>query len=84
MKVAKATDFQEVSRILYDDLHAIGYNPDLFKMLRNIEGMITDLSISEVPLRRTGHFYHLKDKVDAINKAIKHLENLILMARLMK
>lgn len=62
----------------------IGYNPDLQKMYKNIDKMVTELSKLEVGMRRVQKYSMLDDKVAEINKAINHLEKLLLMANLMK
>jgi uncharacterized protein YaaN involved in tellurite resistance len=53
-------------------------------MHKNIDKMVSELSKLEVNLRRTGKYSMLDDRVDVINKAINHLEKLVLMANLMK
>jgi hypothetical protein len=65
-------------------MNGIGYNPDLRRMHKNIDKMVTELSKLEVAIRRTGKFSILDDKVAEINKAINHFEKLLLMANLMK
>jgi len=85
MNIEHALDWQDVSSKLRTEMSAAGYNPDLNKMLRNIESMVTELSKLEVYARRIGHSTHItKNKVEEINKAIKHLEQLTLMSKLMR
>lgn len=84
MSIETAIDFQNVSDVLRRDLRSIGYNPDLNKMYLNIEKMVRELSKVEVTARRSPKSNLTKEKVDEINKAINHLEKLILMAKLMK
>jgi hypothetical protein len=84
MKIERAIDWNRVSSNLSSQMNGIGYNPDLVRMLKNIDKMVTDLSKLEVAIRRTGKFSMLDDNVIEINKAIDHLEKLILMANLMK
>lgn len=84
MKIEKAIDWNQVSIQLQTQMSRAGYNPDLNRMLRNIDGMVTELSKIEVNLRRTHKSNMTDDKVSEINKAINHLEKLILMASLMK
>jgi hypothetical protein len=52
-------------------------------MFSNIGSMVSELSKLEVTFRRTQKYSMLDDKVAEINKAIDHLEKLILMAKLM-
>lgn len=83
MKINHAIDWNEVRIEIQSQMSKIGYNPDLKKMLKNIDNMVTELSKLEVSFRRTQKYSMLDDKVNEINKAINHLEKLILMAKLM-
>ena len=84
MEIKTALDWQGVYTQLNIDLNYVGYNPDLRKMLTNISLMVTELSKLEVTGRRLHNQKFLADPVARINKAIDHLEKLILMAKLMK
>jgi len=84
MKIQRAIDWNKVSSDLSSQMNGIGYNPDLHRMHKNIDKMVTELSKLEVAIRRTGKFNVLDDKVADINNAINHLEKLVLMANLMK
>lgn len=84
MKIERALDWNGIAGTISGELAYIGYNPDLHRMYQNIGKMVTELSKLEVQARRTQKFSHLDDKVAEINKAIDHLEKLILMAKLMK
>jgi hypothetical protein len=83
MKIQSSLDWFDVSKNLTNQLESIGYNPDLKKMYKNIEGMIEGLSKLEVDARRTHKPELTKPNLDKINSAIDHLEKLILMAKLM-
>jgi hypothetical protein len=83
MKIERAVDWNEVSIELKAQLTSI-HNPDLLKMLKNIDLMVNELSKLEVGFRRSGKYDMLNEKVNAVNQAINHLEKLILIARLMK
>lgn len=83
MKIERAIDWNKVSDDLRSQMSTIGYNPDLRRMYANIEKMVTELSKLEVSFRRTQKYSMLDDKVADINKAIDHLEKLIIMAKLM-
>lgn len=84
MKIQVATDFQTVSSQFRQDLSKLNYNPDLQKMLKNIEKMVEELSKLEVEARRKQKYTYTEPKVIQINTAIDHLEKLILMAKLMQ
>ena len=84
MKIETALDWQEASIQISKDLNIIGYNPDLRKMFNNLQLMVTELSKLEVNGRRLKTNNFTQTQVDKINKAIDHLEKLILMGLLMK
>jgi hypothetical protein len=84
MKIETALDWQEVSAQIRRDLDRVGYNPDLKKMYNNIQLMVTELSKLEVNGRRLRTTNYTQSQVEKINKAIDHLEKLILMGLLMK
>ena len=84
MKIEKAIDWDKVSVQLHAQMSQAGYNPDLNRMLLNITKMVTELSKLEVGFRRIHKSNMTDDKLNEINKAINHLEKLILMASLMK
>jgi len=84
MKIETALDWQEVSAQIRRDLDRVGYNPDLKKMFNNIQLMVTELSKLEVNGRRLRTINYTQSQVEKINKAIDHLEKLILMGLLMK
>ena len=84
MKIETALDWQQVSAKIRGDLHSLGYNPDLQKMFNNLQLMVTELSKLEVDGRRIRAKDYTQNQVEKINKAIDHLEKLILMGLLMK
>lgn len=83
MKIKTSLDWEEVSHQLGIQMSSIGYNPDLRKMLKNIDSMVSELSKLEVDARRIRKPEYTKESVDSINKAIDHLEKLLLIAKLM-
>ena len=58
----------------------IRYNPDLFKMVKNIENMITELSKKEVDARRTKSKSHCEKILTELNQSLDYLEKLIIVA----
>lgn len=84
MKIEQATDWQEVKSSLLKQMQSVGYNPDFNKMIKNIDSMITALSKLEVEARRIRKSKLVQNQLEDINKAIDHLEKLLLMAQLMK
>lgn len=84
MEIKNATDWQKVLTELTSELNQLGYNPDLARMMRNISGMVTDLSKAEVEARRIHNYKNLAVPLEKINMSIKHLEQFLLIAKLMK
>jgi hypothetical protein len=83
MRIDTSLDWWKIDIELTNQMDSIGYNPDLVKMLKNIESMVDDLSKLEVEARRTRVQHYTKEKLDKINNAIDHLEKLLLIAKLM-
>jgi hypothetical protein len=84
MEIQNSLEWQRINSDLTSQLSGIGYNPDLHKMLANISKMVSELSNLEVEARRLKSSLRTQVKVDDINRAINHLEKLILMATLMR
>ena len=84
MKLHHALEWEKVGEELKRQLLNIDYNPDLFKMHKNIGVMITELSKLEVEARRTHNVTAVNEKLTQINKAIIELEKWIVMALLLK
>jgi hypothetical protein len=84
MEIQNSLDWQAVHAELRTQLGQLPYNPDLRRMLNNISNMVAELSAAEVETRRLNKPEYNKEKVDAINKAIDHLEKLLLIAQLCK
>ncbi len=77
---------EEARDIIIDlrkQLHRLPYNPDLHKLCNNIGEMNAQLSRLEVEARRTRKTHKFDAYKEDMVKAIKHLEHLILMAKLM-
>lgn len=83
MQIQSSLDWQAVHAELRTQIGQLPYNPDMRRMLNNISNMVSELSQSEVETRRLNKPEYNKQKVDDINKAIDHLEKLLLIAKLM-
>lgn len=81
--ITNAIDGVQKCDQLRHELSLLKYNPDLRKMLQNIENMVTDLSKKEVECRRTRNTRLLEQPLVQTNSAIDHLEKLILVAKIM-
>lgn len=84
MELQTATDYQPIYDSLRKEMIFVGFNRDLYRMMDNISTMVIALSKKEVECRRLHNFKAVQEPVAKINAAIKHLEQLLLMARLMK
>lgn len=83
MEIKTALDGIEVCDRLRKELSQIRYNPDLQKMLKNINGMVTQISKLEVECRRAHSRAILETPLKKVNESVDHLQKLILMAKLM-
>lgn len=83
MKIENSLEWESVFKKLANQLHPLPYNPDLYKMLNNIDDMVDELSKAEVEARRIRKLSYTKEKVDSINNAIDHFEKLLIIAKLM-
>jgi hypothetical protein len=78
-----AMEARDIISDLRIQLKRLPYNPDLMKLCNNIGEMNTTLSRLEVEARQTRKTYKFDAYKEDMAKAIKHLEHLILMAKLM-
>ena len=83
MQLKTSLDWPMIETKLRKDLARINYNPDLRNMLKNIETMVTELSKEEVVARQTKRTHTTEKQAEKINKAVIHLEKLILIAQIM-
>jgi archaellum component FlaC len=84
MQINSSLDWNSTSERLRSQMSRLGYNADLQKMFWNIDDMVTELSKLEVEARRIKKTTYLTAKIEEINNAIKHLEQLIMVGLLMK
>ena len=78
-----AIEARDIINDLRIQLKRLPYNPDLLKLCNNIGEMNSTLSRLEVEARQTHRAHKLDVHKEDMIKAIKHLEHLILMAKLM-
>ena len=83
MFINNSLDWEKVSIALLAQHNALPYNPDLYKLYRNIVHMVGDLSRLEVDARRLNAPYITAEKIAEINSAIDRFEKLLLLAKLM-
>lgn len=63
-------------------LGQINYNHDLNKIYKNLEQMISTISIAEVDCRRTRQYTKLEEPIKTFQESVDRLEKLILIAKL--
>jgi len=78
-----AIEARDIISDLRIQLKRLPYNPDLLKLCNNIGEMNSVLSRLEVEARQTRKTHKVDAHKEDMIKAIKHLEHLILMAKLM-
>lgn len=69
---------------LKEKIQKFPFNPDLKKLLKNIDVMVDELSRLEVEARRTKHMIRCTEQAAKINDAIATLEKWIIMAAFLR
>jgi hypothetical protein len=77
-KIQSALDWPEVRNELRASLAKISYNHDLYKMLSNIDNMITELSKAEVTARQRKNDVVVTKHIKSINESIQYVEKMLL------
>lgn len=63
-------------------LSQVSYNPDLHKIYKNIEHMVSDISKIEVTCRQRKNYSALEEPILKFKESVDRLEKLILIAKL--
>lgn len=79
MKINNSSDWFLVDLELNSQIRSLNFNPDLNKMKRNLEKMVTELNKAEVDARRLKTNKYIQPKIDEINIAIDQLEKWIIV-----
>lgn len=79
MEIKSWADWPEVDRELTNQIRLIDYNPDLHKMKRNLDVMVTELNKAEVEARRIKNYRYLEPQLAQVNGAIAQLEQWIFL-----
>ena len=69
---------------LKEKIQKFPFNPDLKKLLKNIDVMVDELSRLEVEARRTKNHNRCNEQLEKIRAAIDTLEIWIIMAELLR
>ena len=80
---SNAVEARELVSSLRVQLGRMPYNPDLRKYCDNLGKMVSDLSSVEVEARRSRRTEKYDIQADKLEKAVAHLQHLMLMHRLM-
>jgi uncharacterized protein (DUF342 family) len=80
--ITHSLDWVSKRSTLQEQLSALPFNPDLRKMLRNIDTMVETLSKAEVAARRNKKPTNTLDELKKVNESIVLLEQWIMMATL--
>lgn len=77
-----AIEAQKIVRTLRDRLKSLKYNPDLKKMVDNLDCLVTELSKAEVVARNNRTPGLIQKPREELTKAITYADNMILLAAL--
>jgi len=69
---------------LLEGVRSVPYSPELHSLLKNIDGMVAELSRLEVDARRTKKMTYVESKLVEINGAIQTLEQWTIMGVFLK
>jgi len=78
--IKNSLEWDPVRRDLKSKILALPYSPDLRRMMRTVDDLVTELSKIEVDARRTKSNTKVDEKLLVINDCIKTLEQWILLA----
>lgn len=79
-----AFDCVRTANNLHAQLKQVRYNPDLHKIYKNIENMVTEISKLEVTCRQRKNYSALEEPIARFNESVDRLEKLILIAKLVE
>lgn len=77
-----AIEWKQKLESVYKDLRSSRYNPDLYKLYKNIQEMVTELSKIEVQDRQHKTNYNAQAQSDKIKSSVDYLEKMILILKL--
>jgi hypothetical protein len=82
--IKNSLEWDPYRRNLVEQIRLLPYNPDLRRMVRNVDVMVEELSRAEVEARRTHRPFEKLPELQAANQAIQDLEKWIMMAALLQ
>ena len=84
MNIKRSTDWDNLRSEIVSQVRTLNYNPDIRKMIKNIDTLVSNLSKLEVEARRTKRDYYLKQPLEEINSALATLDQFITLAHLLQ
>lgn len=82
--IANSLDWSTERGSLHSKIRDLPYNSQLRTMLKNIDGMVEELSRLEVEARRTKKMGYSDAQLNTVNSAIQTLEQWIIMGAFLK
>ncbi len=83
MKIKNSLEWEDVRRELKVQIGNLPYDASIRHMVKNIDGMVTELSKIEVEARRTKVSYYKDAQLTKINDAIEALNKILVIAILL-
>jgi len=84
MEITNAVSAKQVCSDLRIELLRIRYNPDLKRMLSNIDNMASEISKLEVICRQSKSNTRLAEPLVKLNEAVTNFRDLLLIAHIME
>jgi len=84
MKIERSTDWGNLRSEIVSQVRTLNYNPDIRKMIKNIDTLVSNLSRLEVEARRTRKDSYLQKPLEEINSALATLDQFITLAHLLQ
>jgi hypothetical protein len=83
MKIENSLQWDQVRRELKAQIENLPYDPSIRRMVKNIDGMVTELSKIEVEARRTKVSYYKDAQLTKINDAVEAINKILVIAILL-
>jgi hypothetical protein len=80
MKIENSLEWDQTRSQLKAQIEILPYDLSIRKMIKNIDWMVTELSMIEVEARRTKVSYYKDAQLTKINDAIEYIEKNIMIA----
>ena len=83
MNIKNSLEWDQVRRELKLQIEKLPYDQSIRKMIKNIDWMVTELSMIEVEARRTKVSYYVDAQLTKINDAISAINKILVIAILL-